>query len=332
MRLAVAVGILCASVALTAQRIAGDLWVGVLVLDVGPDGHVAAESGTEFQPVGALVDGAWHFEVVEDTDAIVRLHQTYGQVPARWLPLGRALPSRWRGWLTDGRVERFEIAGPFRLRERSDDYRIAARLRSPRVATNRYFSDGSVAGIAVSGDAQVYPFLPFGDRDADDDREDVPPEPIRAAMLNAEVRTIATTLLHLEPGEEFKRSLAEVTIDRLRDARYSYTTWREAALPDGRRMTAFEGSKPLGFSQGCTHAHGGGAMATSKDGVSTVLGTWTYLVCDELHIDHIPLAVIERGGRACWVTKYQYEDGIQFALMPPGVVDDYLPQQRCDIR
>lgn len=330
MRLAGALVGVCASASLLAQPGAGDLWVGVLVFHASTGGNVAPDADAEFEPVGALVDGAWHFEAENDAQAAVRLHRTYGRVPAQWLPLGRALPRVWRGWLTDGRAERFELSGPFRLREASDTYRVAARIRPARMAVDRGFADGTVAGIAVSGNARVYPFSPFADDE--DDRDDVPPDPIRNAMLNAEVRAIATTLSQIQPGDEFKRSLSEVTISRLRGASYSHTTLRVASLPNGRRVTTFEGSKPLGFSEGCSHVHSGSAMATSGAGEPTVLGTWTYLVCNELHVDHIPLAVIERDGRFCWVTKYQYEDGVRFVLMPPGVVDDDNLQRTCDIR
>ncbi len=330
MRRAFAVMTLCASVSLLAQPGAGDLWVGVLVFDTGTGGNATPDADAEFQPVGALVDGAWHFEPENDAEAAVRLYRTFGRVPAQWLPLGRELPRVWRGWLTDGRVARFELSGPFRLRGWSDTYRVAARIRSPRITADRGVTDSTVAGIAVSGNARVYPFSPFGDEE--DDRNDVPPEPIRSAMLNVEVREIATALSRLQPGEEFKRALAEVTVSRLRDASYAHTMLRVASLPRGQRVTAFEGSKALGFSGGCTHVHSGGAMATSDAGESVVLGTWTYLVCDELHVDHIPLAVIERNGRSCWVTKYQYEDGVRFVLAPPGIVNDDNLQQACSIR
>jgi hypothetical protein len=49
----------------------------------------------------------------------------------------------------------------------------------------------------------------------------------------------------------------------------------------------------------------------------TALGAWSYLVCNEIWVDHIPWAWIARGGRTCWVTQHQYEDGVRFTLTTP---------------
>ncbi len=323
-----ALAVLIAATLLTpllAQSRNRNLWVGVLTSHSRENGKVVPDIGAEFEPVGALVDGNWHFEPENDALASTRLHRTFGRIPAQWLPLGRELPRRWRGWLTDGRVEPFELSGPFRMQGVFDTYRIATSIRVPRRKLNE-----TVAGIAVSGDLAVYPFAPFGD--LDDERRDAPPEAIRRAMLNTEVREIATTLSRLQPGEEFKRALADVPLGRLSSAGYTDTSLRTATTPDGARLTMFEGSKALGLREGCTGLHSGGAMAEVIGREPTVLGTWTYLVCDELHVDHLALAVIERHGRSCWLMKYQYEDGVKFLLRPAGVVDYLTSDAACDIR
>lgn len=325
MRHAAAAMLLCASIALAGQPAPKNLWVGVLTYTGAASGEVASNSGGDFEPVGALVDGTWHFEREGDPDQ-GRLAATYGRTPPQWLPVGRVLPRAWRAWLTDGRTTTFELTGPFRPAGVWDTERVAVSIALP---AGRAHAE-AIAGVAVAGDARVHPFVPFSD-DVDADHNDTPPEVLHRAMVNVEMRELVVSLPQNHSREESRRLLSAVTLTSLARARYGHTKLRKVTTPDGTFFTVFEGSKGFGAPNGCG-LHSGGAMAETPAGHAVVLGAWSYLNCNELVVDHIPLAVIARGGLSCWLFKYQYEDGARLVLRPPGRVDYLKDDSACDIR
>lgn len=327
MRHVLAVLLLCTSFVVAAQPVSENLWVGVLTYRAGPNGLAMPGTGGEFQPVGALVDGTWRFEREDDPDS-GRLRASYGRTPPRWLPVGRALPRNWRAWLTDGRTVTFALRGPLRPTGTFDTARVAVDVKLPAVTSAL---GETVAGVAISGDVTVLPFVPFSD-DVDEDHTDPPPEPIRRAMIDRETRELATALSQRGPSEEIEHVLAELTDGPLRRFQYEHTSTRRVVMPDGTTFTAFEGFRSSSLVSGCPSFHSGGAIVESPGRDPVVLGAWSYLVCNEIAVDHVPLAVITRGGQSCWLLEYQYEDGHRLVLRPPGKVDYLENDSSCDIR
>lgn len=326
MRPLLATVLVCASVCLCAQPASRDLWVGVLTYHGSPDGPVASHVGGEFEPVGALVDGVWHFEREDDPDHD-GLRASYGRTPPQWLPVGRDLPRTWRAWLTDGRTTTFALTGPFRPAGVWDTARIAVAITLP---ARSWVGSEDVAGVAVAGDVHVQPFSPFSD-DVEAAEKDAPSELLRHAMVNVELRELATSVREKLPGDAGRRTLSAVTPTGLADAPYSRTLSRTLTMPDGASYAVFEGAKGFGATNGCS-LHSGGATVLTPGRDPVVLGAWSYLDCNETVIDHLPLAVLTRGGRSCWLFKYQYEDGSRLLLRPPGDVDYLKGESACDIR
>lgn len=326
MRPALSVVLLCASVAVCAQPASTNLWVGVLTYHGNSNGEAISNRGGEFEPVGALVDGVWHFEREGDPD-LVRLWASYGRTPPRWLPVGRALPRTWRAWLTDGRTTTFALKGPFRPTGAFDTARIAVSITLPAPTAGH---SEQVAGVAVAGEVQVQSFAPFSG-EVGQSGDDVPLELLRHAMVKAELRELATLVPLKLPGDEGRRVLSAVTETALDAARYQYTMTRSVTTPAGAAYTVFEGSKALGAMNDCL-LHSGGATIVTPGTDPVVLGAWSYLNCNEIHVDHVPLAVLTRNGRSCWLFNYQYEDGQRLVLRPPGDVDYQKNDSACDIR
>jgi len=325
MRRFVAVIALCTVVPLLAQSGGRDLWLGVLTYDSAPDGSVVSGAAAVLVPVATLAGGTWHGEPEADADTQRRLHDTYGRVPPLWMPIGRELPRAWRGWLTGGRVAPFEIRGPLRARELFAAHGVDTSLRPPRPGPDDHGRD--VVGVAVSGELGVRLFV-----EEQKGLDPPPPEPLRRAMIDVELRELAATAAAAMAEAWYRKALEKISPEFIAERPYDYTRLRTASQSDGTRVVVFEGNKSLGTSEGCTNMHSGAAMAQSPAGEATVLGAWTYVVCNELHVDHRPLAIIERGGRSCWVSEYQYEDGVRYVLLPPGVVDDVRTPTACAIR
>ena len=122
-------------------------------------------------------------------------------------------------------------------------------------------------------------------------------------MIDAELREFAAIAAGALAEEWHKKALEKISPEFIAERRYDYTMLRTARQSDGTRVVVFEGSKSLGTSAGCTNTHSGAAMAQSPAGEVTVLAAWTYVVCNELHVDHRPVAIIERGGQSCWVSE-----------------------------
>lgn len=323
MRAALTAVLLCASVALCAQPASRNLWVGVLTYHGTSNGEASSNIVGEFEPVGALVDAVWHFEREGDPD-LVRLADSYGRTPPQWLPLGRDLPRTWRAWLTDGRTTTFALTGPFKPVGVWDTARIAVAITMP--ARTRTGTE-DVAGVAVAGDVRVQPFAD----DVDVAGIGAPSESLRRAMVDAELRELATSVPEKFPGDAARRMLSAMTPTTLAEARYAPTLARTVTMPNGVSYAVFEGAKVFAATNGCGLYSGGATVLTpGRDPV--VLGTWSYLDCNELHIDHVPLAVLTRGGRSCWLFRYQYEDGARLLLRPPGNVDYLEDDSACDIR
>jgi hypothetical protein len=55
------------------------------------------------------------------------------------------------------------------------------------------------------------------------------------------------------------------------------------------------------------------------------------LNCNELPITYSPIAVLERGGKRCWLGENQYEDGSRYTLTRSGEPDEADPPT-CEIR
>ena len=147
---------LCLAAPLLAQSDGRDLSVAVLTYDAAPNGRVAPAAAV-LVPVATLAGGTWHVEPEDDADTQRRLYDTYGRVPAVWMPIGRELPRAWRGWLSDGRVAPFEIRGPLRSRELFANHGVDTILRPPRPGPDDHARD--VVGVAVSGEAAVRLFV-----------------------------------------------------------------------------------------------------------------------------------------------------------------------------
>jgi hypothetical protein len=77
----------------------------------------------------------------------------------------------------------------------------------------------------------------------------------------------------------------------------------------------------------------GSAVVQEASGDTRAIGSWSYLICNELFVRHSPLAILERGGTQCWLEEFIYEDGVRYVMTPPGVINDQGDESsQCAIR
>jgi hypothetical protein len=81
---------------------------------------------------------------------------------------------------------------------------------------------------------------------------------------------------------------------------------------------------------GCTGMWTGATARRDRGGVLHAVDAWSYLVCNELHVNHVPLALLERDGASCWLLEWVYEDGSEFGLSRPTAIAKR--ESACDIK
>ncbi len=297
-----------------------DLWIGV-ISDAPPlDQRNPVAAFTVLEPVAALVADRWWFDTGnsanwDDNDRHLAIHNSVGDVPAKWLPLGTDLPSTWRARLFNGQRVSVHTSGPLHVSGVSDNLAVTTDLK---LRPELY--DSGPRGIAFAGDIELQLFT-----DLPEERWGELLRFLAPSMLRAERAAIIMQSSAGHPSD------AEATLlsNRLTSAALTIQTARTATQRDGS-VYLVEGGKQLGTDAGCTGMHTGAAARRDRAGALHVLGEWSYLVCNELHVDHKPLALLGRSGKICWLTEYIYEDGIEYVLSRPGQIDKEEPT--CDIK
>lgn len=289
-----------------AQPPAQGIWIGVLTYDDGGkgDGSIPAGAAAGLRLVGALTDGAWRFD---DGDALTP-----------------PFPEEWTGWLVDGRRERFSISGPPHRSGVFDTPTLSANVPLPRPTPDSHTD--TVMGVAAVGDVNVFPFSEVAD---------IPGERVadahRQARLAAELAELRAVVVRYDATDI--PDAATLPLSRLAAAPFEVDMRRVAALPNGTRVSVIEGFTTLGVKGNCTQMRSGSAVVQEASGDTRAVGSWSYLICDELFIRHSPLAILERGGEMCWLEEFGYEDGLRYVMTPPGVINDQGNESsQCAIR
>jgi hypothetical protein len=193
---------------------------------------------------------------------------------------------------------------------------VTTDLKLPRLEND----DSEPRGIAFAGDVELRLFA-----DVLEERRGELCRFLAPSMLSAERAEIITRASKGQPSD----AEAKLLSSRLASATLAIQTARTATHRGGS-VYLIEGWKQIGAGDGCTGMWTGAAARRDRAGALHVLGAWSYLVCDELHVDHKPLALLERGGTSCWLTAYIYEDGIEYVMSRPGRIDKDEPT--CDIK
>jgi hypothetical protein len=288
----------------------GDLLIGVV--------HTAS-----IEPVGTLMEGRWWFDNDErlDQDQHQRLLESIGASPAQWLPFGRSLPARWEAHMADGRVVPTRVAGTLQAVGDLEDHLVVSIDR--RTASKAQRNSLDVEGIALVGDATMGWFTDLEKPVAEQIRRTFASALVRAERAEMAARAAAS-------DDSSARKSAGLSSRDLAALPFEIITARTASQRDGVRVYLVEGVRHLSSRDDqCTATHSGIAVRRDQSGSMTELGAWSYLVCNELWVEHVPLAWIARGDRTCWVAEYQYEDGIHFTVSTPAHPD---VKGKCSIR
>jgi len=273
-----------------------NLWIGILHED-----HY-------LEPVAALIDGKWWHEAPDDPDQHFQMLQRIDRVPAEWLPPGRPLPTEWQTHLVDGRTIRVRTSGPLRPATVFEDHlRLNTDLPPPSTAadsSDAYDDEWATLGIAISGTVDVRVFTPMSDRTQQQVRRFLEP-----AMLKAEQAAIK---LHASSTSETARYFAPIDDRMIRAGRFELEHAVSSTQSDRSVIHYIEGGKTYSDSLECgTRIRA--AAVQDRSGTLKVLEVQATSWCD-LYVTQKPLAILERGGRRCWLSAYHYEDGVEFVL------------------
>ena len=280
-----------------------NLWLGV----VQPDFTV--------EPVAALVDGKWRYDTEEDTSQREAMTRTIGAVPAQWLPPGQPLPTTWHAHLFNGHTITLHTAGPLHLTGDPDHLAV----RSDRSTPDPGAIDPEMPnrGVALVGDAALHVFtkLPAGKR-----REIL--HVIDRDVLKAERSAFAhfTSESHADAA-----SIAAVTDRMIADAPLEVERAESSLEHDGSIVYYIEGRKQYRTQMECQpQTRVSAAIRQDPSGGFHPIEVSAVPTCD-LYISNAPLAILERGGAACWLVTRRSEDAVEYVLMKPGHVSALDP-------
>ena len=270
-----------------------DLWVAVL-------------EGERLVPIGAFVDGRWWYEPSydDDRDRRVALLDTLGKLPARWQPAGRPLPATWRAHLSSGETRPVHLHGP--LDEDKDTGRIGGRTDLVLPARDQY-EVFVTHGVAVAGAVSVRLFseIEEGKRPRDVLRFlDAPASKAEREAIKAQGRSAA----------ENAQAWAALSDQQIAAGAFQVEDMRSIAQRGGSTMYYVEQSKrPLPDCE----IHVRATVVKSRSGLR-LTAIEAEPGCDN-YVNLTPIAILERGGAACWITEQVLEDGVIFTVTTPGI-------------
>ena len=271
----------------------GDLWIAVLVDDL-------------LVPVGALVDGVWRVDTSDTGDGEGRgaMYERVGKRPILWPPAGRVLPTTWRAHMAAGR-RKASVVDPIEEQEDWGHFGVRTDLGLPR----RGPADATVThGVAVAGDVTVRLFTPL----AEGSRRESLMRFIDAPAVHAARAAIA--IAAAAPSQEVP--WRTVSDEAVASSSFHVEESSAVGLRDGSTLFYVEASKvPL---DGC-EVHVRATVTAPRRGPLRLLAIEGMTGCDN-YVNLSPMAVVERGGAVCWVSKEIYEDGFSFLLRAPDLV------------
>lgn len=305
-----------ASARLIAQPTDRDIWVGVLMqeMPVDDDGHTPDEPTTEAElamlPVAALVGGTWRLGRGDQGE----VHVGTSGSPVYWEPAELLLPLGWMAWLADGPRVPFEYSTPLRRVSLSDSLGVGTGM-----PTSAPLSYEAVMGVAVSGDVEVRMFS-----DVVGSTRDVLPEALRRALLAEERVALRSTQVALTSTTEgcdhtWTKAVKRFSAERLPTLPYEVTHHRVATRSNGARTIVFHGDKCLASSNGdCAVLTSEAAIEVGPNARTSLLYAHANVICNDLSMTYVPIAILERDGRTCWLSENQYEDGSVYTFTGAG--------------
>jgi hypothetical protein len=292
------------------------LGVALLVLALMPRVH-AAESSRDLWvavlqnellvPIGALVDGKWWYTPSDDNDPDRRLAllETLGKLPVQWLPAGRPLPTTWQAHLLTGETRPVHLNGP--LEEDQDSNEIGVRtdlVLPPRDPSEVFVTHG----VGVAGAVSVRLFSGIGE-------EKRPRDVLRFLDAPASKAERAAIKAHGGSAVENAQAWAALSDQKIAAGSFEVEEMRSIAQRDGSTMYYIEQSKaPLPDCE----VHVRATVVKSSSGSLRLTAIQAEPRCDN-YVNLKPIAIMERGGAACWITEQALEDGVIFTLTRPGI-------------
>jgi hypothetical protein len=285
------------ALALTRSGVAAessrDLWVAVLQNEL-------------LVPIGAFVDGNWWYESSphDDLDRRLALDETLGKLPARWVPAGRPLPVTWQAFLVHGETRLIHLNGPL---EEGNSSTIGAPtdLVPP---PHDEFAAFVTHGVAVAGAISVRLFseIKEGQRPRDVLRFlDVPASKAELAAIKARGKSAI----------ENAQAWAALSDRQIAAGPFAVEHMSSIAQRDGSTMYYIEESKaPLPDCE----VHVRATVVKNLSGRLRLTAIEAEPGCDN-YVNLNPIAILERGGAACWITEQGLEDGVIFTVTRPGI-------------
>jgi hypothetical protein len=328
--LALAVAPQNAPPAANSQR---NLWIGVIIdaYQADPGLRDGPKLNANLEPVAALIAGRWWIRDVDRREPPADPSDIEG---LEWVPKGAELPSFWNARLFDGRRLPLRTLGALHQTLPYEDYAATTDLAFPgQGASDDHESE--TKGVASIGSVNVQLFADIPERSREELLRFLAP-----SMLEADRNEIRTREREQAGLPDYKPAQWAGIRNRLEGARLVVDTARWASSR-GESFYVVEGSKSVGTAyvikdgkaiatgDYCTHTWTGAAARRDRDGKLHVMSAWSYLVCNELHVDHFALALLERDGESCWLSARLYEDGVERVLTRPGQMD---AEPDCDIK
>jgi hypothetical protein len=256
-----------------------DLWVAVLQDD-------------RLVPIGALVDGTWSYALSDD------------DAPDRRLAAGRPLPATWRAHLSTGGTRPVHVTDPLE-QDRDTLSGVRTDLGLPRGDASEM---AVTHGVAVAGAVSVRLFSTI-------EEANQPRDVLRFLDAPASRAARAAIKARGQSAVENAHAWASLSDQAIAAGSFQVETMRSIALADRSTMYYVEQSKaPLDNCE----VHVRAAVTKSASGRLRLTAIEAEPDCDN-YVNLNPIAILERGGAACWITEQQLEDGAVLTLTRPGI-------------
>jgi hypothetical protein len=252
-------------------------------------------------PLGAFVDGKWWFSPLFENGA-------------QWLPAARPVPATWQAHLLGGETRPVHLTRPMD----SGEMAVPTDLLLP---PGDRFDEFGWAGVAVAGAVSVRLFSEI-------EEEKHPRDVLRFLDAPASKAALAAIKVHGRTSrKESAKAWAALTDQKIVAEPFRVEHMRSIAERNGSTMYYIEQS--IAPMPDC-EVHVRATVVKSRAGRLRLTAIEAEPDCDN-YLNLQPIAILERGGAACWISAWVLEDGVIFTVTRPGIRTD-SDQSNCTMK